>query len=755
VQQRIFYYSDRQEPGGIRPPRLFHPDGRQVLTCYGPTVRVWDRAAGQPVPVELSPEFRSRELRQGDAPPSWAAEASLAVTDGRRLATAADNEVVLRDLTTGRPLAPALKHAGPVVAVTFNADGTRLATRTARTARVWDTAGGRPLCPPLEHESVLAGFAFTPAGRLAVETAAGKVTAWDIETGTRCYPPRDGWIPDTRRPGEVRYFLTAAVPGGDALQARMRVRDASTGEPASPPLPGGPDGGVAIPGFSPDGHRMVTASNQSQVWDVRSGKPLGEPFPNGFVRFSPDGRRVLTLEGNAARLWDAETGRALTPPMPHEALRDACFSSDGALLCTADWTVVRVWEAGTGAPLTPLLKFSAGEALAPSLAFSPDGRRLAAALPGRTFLWDLSPDERPVEELKRLAALLSGRRIDDGGALAAAPVQAEVWREWSARHPDELGASAAQEWAWLAAQTRYYSWHEDQAAEAEYLARLIERDADNAALYYRRALANGKRGRHAECDVDAARADRLQPLTGGMWAELAELPGRPADRAEADYDQALKRQPDSAALWAGRGRRRAARGRLAEAAADLAQAAERDPNETAYHSELALLRLATDDRAGYRRACAAMADRFLGGEDLSRVSAVAAACVLAPDAGVDRARLRAPLEALPAQSRDVYEDARKLLLLAALDYREGRFKEAAERLARLDESKLSEENRIERLLFQALTDRRLGKADPARDGLGRAVRALEARKDASWPLRLRLGLLRREAEEAIEGKGKP
>ena len=53
--------------------------------------------------------------------------------------------------------------------------------------------------------------------------------------------------------------------------------------------------------FSPDGHRLATASADGTVrlWDADTGQPLGDPLtghtdPVTSVAFSPDGHRLAT-----------------------------------------------------------------------------------------------------------------------------------------------------------------------------------------------------------------------------------------------------------------------------------------------------------------------------------------------------------------------------------------------------------------------------------------------------------------------------
>ena len=75
----------------------------------------------------------------------------------------------------------------------------------------------------------------------------------------------------------------------------------------------------------------------AQVWDVETGKPVGDPMPHTAMvmkaSFSADGRRIVTAcADRTARMWDAETGKPIGDPMRHQdQVRAATFSPDGRL----------------------------------------------------------------------------------------------------------------------------------------------------------------------------------------------------------------------------------------------------------------------------------------------------------------------------------------------------------------------------------------------------------------------------------------
>src|SRR5262249_39831768 len=195
-----------------------------------------------------------------------------------------------------------------------------------------------PAAAPLPADAQPRDLAFDRAGgMLAVSWSDGKVRLHDAATGA----PRRIVDCNTRASREF-YRRIALDPAGSRLATE------------------GPDHAV-------------------QVHDLKSDAPprlLGRH--RGTLRglaFSPDGRVLATAsEDRSAKLWDVETGQELMTLQGHTS---KVIGPDGRLIApTGDEETLRVWDAQTGQPLM-VLEPEVGNLQ--SVAFSPDGRRLAAA----------------------------------------------------------------------------------------------------------------------------------------------------------------------------------------------------------------------------------------------------------------------------------------------------------------------------------------------------------------------------------------
>ena len=157
--------------------------------------------------------------------------------------------------------------------------------------------------------------------------------------------------------------------------------------------------------FSPDGMRIVTASNDktARIWDSETGQEIKaliwhEESVKSAV-FSPDGKRIVTAsDDETARIWDSASGQEIMVLRGHEAsVNSAAFSPDGKLIVTAsDDKTARIWDSASGQQIMVLRghQFSIASGTessrVASAAFSPDGKRVITGEYLAARVWDIA-----------------------------------------------------------------------------------------------------------------------------------------------------------------------------------------------------------------------------------------------------------------------------------------------------------------------------------------------------------------------------
>jgi WD40 repeat protein len=362
-------------------------------------VKVWDAETGQ-------------EVFTIEAPADYDEQRTVAYSpDGKRLTHVSvspsdhkSSTMTMWDAQTGRELLTQKAH-GRVTMVAFSPDGKRLVTGAGRfgntgalidrEVRVWDAETGQELDSLKRHANQVTSVAFSPDGsRLASACLDGTVNVWDATTRQEARTVPGGILsPDGKH--------QAGRVGNE-----VKVWDTQTGRETLTLT--GHTGRVQSVAFSPDGQRLVSAAADRtvKVWDAQTGqeqrtfKGFAGPVDArdsegrmGPVAFSPDGRRVASGNGAGDRtgprpvwtmevkMWNAQTGREVVTYKGNDGqITSVAFSPDGKRLASAARRLagagdgeIKVWDAETGQELRTLP--SGGF----SVAFSPDGRRIAGA----------------------------------------------------------------------------------------------------------------------------------------------------------------------------------------------------------------------------------------------------------------------------------------------------------------------------------------------------------------------------------------
>src|SRR5262249_45670997 len=150
------------------------------------------------------------------------------------------------------------------------------------------------------------------------------------------------------------------------------------------------------------------------------------------LAFSHDGKVLVSGHLNRTiRLWDLETGQARTieeSDGPAYDMKGVAISNDGTRVASASSDKkVRLWDVRAGRVLHTFPRF--GEGLVMTVAFSPDGRYLAAGSWDGARLWDLSTREACELRGRPDTAARSVAFSPDGSVLATSSTNTiKLWK---------------------------------------------------------------------------------------------------------------------------------------------------------------------------------------------------------------------------------------------------------------------------------------------------------------------------------------
>jgi eukaryotic-like serine/threonine-protein kinase len=317
--------------------------------------------------------------------------------DGRRIASGGlDGTVRIWDSATGSRIDFLGRHGSFVRSVEFSPDSSRVASASEdKTVRLWDVAANREIGTLRGHTGFVTDVGFSPDGRRIVSASEdGTVKVWEgsaVEPATtavhRHWVPRVAFFPDGSKVATACWDNAIRIwdvgTGREIRVLRGTTEFAETRQGREPEI-------VHSLAISPDGGRLASTNRSGTVlvWDAATGGLLhtlrGHEGRTLGVAFHPEGRRLASAGWDGAvRSWDADTGEPIRVFRgPRGVAITAAYSPDGSRIASAftDGTV-RIWDPASGQEVLRLDCESSEDASPLSVemvAFSPDGRRLAA-----------------------------------------------------------------------------------------------------------------------------------------------------------------------------------------------------------------------------------------------------------------------------------------------------------------------------------------------------------------------------------------
>ena len=458
----------------------FSPNGTHLASgSQDKTVRLWD--------TTNKDEWTTLQKHTG-----WTNVLAFS-PDGKLLASGStDTTVQLWNIATGEPLVTLTGHLNSIIALAFSSDGNILASgSTDGTVRFWNTGNGDPLSTPITgHTEWVKAVAFSNGGSTLASVAFnGTITFWDVKTSKKS---------NSQVTGHRDWFTTLAFsPDGTKLASvgaegdvifgvisswrpdpLIRLTEASTGHEIATLMDRMNPSNLT---FSPDGKTVVFSTHDKiRLWNIETDSHLDiqrshpndvhklppDPRGNGdlaippgrrfrpmpmisALAFSPDGTRLVsaTMEGQV-QMWDAEMGIELTslveqdPDGAKHEVKDGgmrvktsykdpifvlAFSPNGKRLAAGSQKQIRLWNMGTGnwgKGISSIDNRKDGREVfqgSKALVFSPDSTVLVNGnRTGKIQLWDITTGDEPITLNGHMEGVETLQFSPDGNTLVSA-----------------------------------------------------------------------------------------------------------------------------------------------------------------------------------------------------------------------------------------------------------------------------------------------------------------------------------------------
>jgi len=385
--QNIATFTEKPEPNSSMLCVAFSPDGTKLAVGSVAGIKLLEVSTGEHIYTRRHIDISELE--------SLASVFSVTFSpDGRRLVSASWDGVKLWEVETGQNITTLRGHTRMIDAVAFSPDGLTLASHLVDGIQMWEVGTGRHIITLAEPSNFVTCFAYSPDGtRLVTGSADARnaehtVKLWDIESGQSLTTLRG----HTDVVIAVAYSPDGTLLASGSKDKTVRLWAVSTGENIVTLQ--GHEKLVFSVAFSPDSTKLASGSEDTSIrlWEIPTGKAL---YTLGGVNSPQVGVEVLPATRPGEDLNELQTDDAvdIEPEIVRGLVFSVAFSPDGIKLASASWDNVKLWDVETGQYLATLANELESSSF--SVAFSPDSTKLACgSWEDKVELWDISAQKQ-------------------------------------------------------------------------------------------------------------------------------------------------------------------------------------------------------------------------------------------------------------------------------------------------------------------------------------------------------------------------
>jgi WD40 repeat protein len=320
--------------------------------------------------------------------------------DGQRIATGCmDGTVKVWD-ANGTCLVTVAAHALPVTAALFSTDGSCVISGSDDgSVRLWSAVNGSARCTLGGQNSFIGSVAFSPDGALCACSGGDGII--------HLYHASDGSVVRTLA-GNTNYVSSLAfapesarlASGGGPLDPTIKIWKISDGSLLN--TIAATTNGVMALSWSPDGSTLAAGGDSIEqtitLWSTNAillGTLPGHANGVTALAFSPRGDSLASggrRPDNTVRIWrlaDGSVARAFSIAGTGNNVECLTFSPDGSCVAygSSAGNVLGIGQVSSGLDVA----LGSGTSPVSSVAYSPDGRTLAATSPHMVQIWTNGP----------------------------------------------------------------------------------------------------------------------------------------------------------------------------------------------------------------------------------------------------------------------------------------------------------------------------------------------------------------------------